>query len=281
MHSGFKNNNQHKIFVDAHVHIHDCFCLTYFFDAALKNFQQAALKTDHAKGRNTYILLLTESAGKNHYQKLAELARRRQTLSERNVLKWRLEPTPESCTLKAHRSDGQSFYLLAGRQVVTAERLEVLALMTSCLFQEKQSLYQTVQAVYHSGGVPVIPWGFGKWIGKRGRILEQFLMKNDKPVFLGDNGGRPWFWPRPRLFEVAEAKGGRVLPGSDPLPLPSEASRAGSFGFTMNSILTSYVARDLKRCLENKNLNFSAYGDSQKLIRFFKNQFLIRTPARC
>jgi hypothetical protein len=280
MNSAFENNNQHMVFVDAHVHIHDCFCMTSFFDAAVKNFQQASLSTGYTQGRQSFILLLTESAGKNHYNKLGELAEKRQTLAGKNGLKWRLELTSELCTLKAVRADGQSFFLVAGRQVITSENLEVLALITSSLFEEKQPLFQTVQEVRESGSIPVIPWGFGKWIGKRGRILEQFLIKNDKPVFLGDNGGRPCFRPRPRLFSVVEAGGGRVLPGSDPLPLPVEASRVGSFGFTMNTVLSSHVARDLKKCLEDPTISLSAYGAPQKIMPFFKNQLLIRTSIR-
>jgi len=254
--------------------------MTSFFDAAVKNFQQATLSTGYTQGRQSFILLLTESAGKNHYNKLAELAEKRHTLAGRNGLKWSLETTSEQFTLKAVRSDGQNFYLVAGRQVITSENLEVLALITSSLFEEKQSLSQTVQAVRESGGIPVIPWGFGKWIGKRGRILKQFLMENNELIFLGDNGGRPCFRPRPRLFSVVETAGGRVLPGSDPLPLPIEASRVGSFGFTINTVLSSHVARDLKKCLENPTISLSAYGAPQKIMPFFKNQLLIRIPGR-
>jgi len=77
-----------------------------------------------------------------------------------------------------------------------------------------------------------------------------------------------------------ETAGGRVLPGSDPLPLPIEASRVGSFGFTINTVLSSHVARDLKKCLENPTISLSAYGAPQKIMPFFKNQLLIRIPGR-
>lgn len=272
--------SDHRIFVDAHVHIHDCFCLLSFLDAAVENFQKASVGAGFTDGQKSFILLLAESDGKNHYQRLCELAEKGQTLSSPKGPVWNLNPYSDHGVLCACRSDGQNVFLFAGRQVTTAENLEVLALMNLCSFEEKLPLFQTVQAVRESGGVPVIPWGFGKWIGKRGRILKKFLIENDELMFLGDNGGRPWFWPRPRLFSILEASGGRILPGSDPLPLPFEVHRVGSFGFTMNAKLSSHMVRDLKKCLEDSKISISAYGDTEKTIRFFRNQFLIRIRGR-
>jgi hypothetical protein len=264
------------IFIDAHVHIYDCFHLPVFFNSAVDNFKIAYTNAGISNDQGSCVLLLSESEGINYYQKLCMLADSLQTLSCRNDLSWSFRRTLEHSALKAHRSDGQEIYVLAGRQIITAAKIEVLALMTSASFVEKQSLSQTIEAVRRAGGIPVVPWGFGKWVGKRGSILKQFLMENDEPIFLGDNGGRPVFWPRPKLFSLVESKGGRVLPGSDPLPMEAEVARVGSFGFAFNTRLSSHPVRDLKLCLEDPTTIFWGYGASEKAMRFLKNQFLIR-----
>ena len=67
--------------------------------------------------------------------------------------------------------------------------------------------------------LPVLPWGFGKWLGICGPLIaEEIATARPGELFLGDNSGRPAMSPRPRLFARAEARGLAVLPGSDPLP---------------------------------------------------------------
>ncbi len=40
--------------------------------------------------------------------------------------------------------------------------------------------------------------------------------------------------PNPTQFNLAEANGMKILPGSDPLPFPQEAKRPMSYGFIAN-----------------------------------------------
>lgn len=273
--------NQHQIFVDTHVHIHDCFSMSDFFDAAVENFQQASMRSGSAKAKQSFLLLLTESAGKKYYQKLYELAAREQTLSGRNGMTWFFKGTSEQVALQACRSDGQNVFLLAGKQLITAENLEVLALMTLALIEEKQPLSITVQSVYRAGGIPVIPWGFGKWLGKRRQVLKKFLMENSEPTFLGDNSGRPALFPRPRFFKFVETRGNRVLPGSDPLPFVWENSRAGSFGFTASIAFSpESPAAALKDFLRNPKASFQNYGRLEKPMGFFRNQIMMQLRNR-
>lgn len=93
-------------------------------------------------------------------------------------------------------------------------------------------------------------------------------------LFLGDNGNRPNFWPRPALFDFAETKGIRVLPGSDPLPFPSACCRVGSFGISIQETIASEnPAMDLKRILLDPKISFRAYGYLERPYRFLRNQF--------
>jgi hypothetical protein len=270
-----------KIFVDAHVHIHQCFHLPTFFDSAIANFQAASNSNEleNPDEQQCFILLLTESTPQNSYRHLSDLAAAGQCLSSHNGLIWSFHHTSEEGGLRALRSDGHSVFLVAGRQIITAEKLEVLGLLTPTVFEDHQPLSQTVQEVRNAGGLPVIPWGVGKWMGKRGRILKRFLATHESPIFLGDNSGRPFFWPRPRLFSFAEEGGGHILPGSDPLPFPAEVTRAGSYGFTMDAQISSYLIRDFKKALLNPKSSIEVYGHRERALRFIKNQVRIRSTA--
>jgi len=108
----------------------------------------------------------------------------------------------------------------------------LLALFSSAAIEDRSlSLHDLAQAVSGKGGLAVVPWGVGKWFGKRGKIVERLLnTKQDISLLVGDNGNRPVFWPFPALLKKALDLGIPVLSGSDPLPLASHANRPGSFG---------------------------------------------------
>jgi hypothetical protein len=96
-------------------------------------------------------------------------------------------------------------------------------------------------------------------------------------LFLGDNSGRPILWPRPELFRFAESRGLKVLPGSDPLPIPSEAARVGSFGFGLPAAPSrDRPAADLIRRLDAPDQPIFAYGEAERPLRFLRNQLRIR-----
>ena len=152
---------------------------------------------------------------------------------------WTLAPTAEDRALLATRPGRMPLILIAGRQIVTAEGLEVLALGAPGPFEDGRPLGESVAAVRAAGGLPVLPWGFGKWWGGRGRALDRFLVAalgvEDRPaLFLGDTANRPAGLPPPAQFGRAAARGIPVLPGSDPLPLPGGAATAGSYGFVLD-----------------------------------------------
>lgn len=270
-----------KIFVDAHVHIHQCFELPTFFDSALANFLAAARKLGSPDEEPCFILLLTESSSQSSYRHLADLAFAGQFFSTHDGSTWRVEHTSEEGGLRIVRSDGHSLFLLAGSQIATAEKLEVLALLTTTEFEEHQPLSQTVYNVRNAGGLPVIPWGAGKWMGRRGRILKRFLATHETPLFVGDNSGRPFFWPRPRLFSLVHERGGCILPGSDPLPFFGEIKKPGSFGFCMLEVFDSgYPVASMRRALNHPMLSIQAYGKRENLRRFLGNQYTMQKLKR-
>ena len=261
--------------IDGHVHYYPTFNRQRFFDSALANFRSAA----HALGTNAGHagwLLFAESAGMNHFRIFRDAAG--QTPGGR----WTLHETDEAGSLVARRDDGAGLLLVAGRQIITAEGLEVLALCCDTQVDDGQPLSTVVCAANRLDSIVVLPWAFGKWRFRRGALVDKFIASvRPTDVFLGDNGGRPRFGPRPRPFRVAESRGIRILPGSDPFPLASDVKRVGSYGFSINGTIEgSRPAAGLKHLLRNGAGQPSPYGDLIGMAGFCRNQLLIRVNAQ-
>jgi hypothetical protein len=214
------------LFVDAHVHIYDVYDLDVLFDSAIANFARAANKTGFASVPREHMLLLTETERDHAFDALASGARVPRV--------WKVAATQESAVLRVSRDPQTAIWLVAGRQIATREDLEVLALGTTRRFPDKEPIQVSLQASEASAALTALPWGFGKWWGARGGIIEKIMQSpRDQPIFLGDNGGRLSMSTRPRLFAVGERSGLKVLPGTDPLPFRGQESRVGSFGMLL------------------------------------------------
>ncbi|MFK8185840.1 MAG: hypothetical protein AB8B99_20885 [Phormidesmis sp.] len=260
------------ILVDAHVHIYDCFDTDTLLQAAWNNFHKQS-NTPNFSG----VLLLTETAKDNWFGTLtANLKETSETTFKQGD--WTFSPTAEPCSLFAKNAQGHELIIMAGRQVITAEKLEVLALMTEAKFEEGRSLTETLTAIHNSGGLPVLPWGVGKWLGNRGKLIAQRLASSNSPTFfLGDNSNRPQFWKRPPHFSTIEQQGKAILPGTDPLPIASEAQRPGSFGLTLSGPLSqSAPAQQLKALLLEPDTHWQPYGALEKPLPFLRNQIAMR-----
>jgi hypothetical protein len=267
------------ILVDAHVHIHGCFDLKTFFDSAMANFKRAAAI------RNVSdfwaALLLTETTGANWFRHLSYFDNG-SLFASNSVKSWTIHPTEERCSLRVESDKGKGMFIIAGRQIRTAEDLEVLALITERKFEDGLPLREVIRNVTKSEAIPVIPWGFGKWTGRRGEIIKRTLEDTtNSDLFLGDNGGRPSFLPRPSPFDLAESKGIKVLPGSDPLPFASEYWRPGSFGFWVEgSVDAQRPGKSIRRILLDSSLQINPYGALEKPLRFILNQAAMQILKR-
>lgn len=270
------------LIVDGHVHIHPCFDLSRFMDTAFANLQREALK--HARGDDfTGMLLLTESAGVNWFAELTNWAGCRREIPSRTGDNWCLQQTGESVSLQIARPGQPGFFLIAGRQVVTRESLEVLAFPCNDRYRDGAGLKEIVGAVNRDRCIPVVPWGFGKWTGHRGKVLASRLENAEGPYrfFLGDNGGRIGCGSPPQHFQMARQRRIRIIPGSDPLPFAAEAGRAGSFGFWTEAVVSRDLpARDLKRLLLDPKTSIQPYGKLESPLRFIRNQVAMQVVKR-
>lgn len=262
-----------SVLVDAHVHVHPGFARDAFLDAALANFRREAAELglrDEVLG----CLLLAEMGPARWFQRARN--------GEEGAGVWRFERTGELESLVACRISREDrderLLLIAGRQIATREGLEVLALACDADVSDGLPFGETLHRVRACGALPVLPWGFGKWWGRRGRLVAGALeRRGSAPLFLGDNGGRPAVGSAPGLFQKAQACGIAVLPGSDPLPLPWHASRAGSFGFLLEGELDAErPAADLRRRVRELREGPRAFGRLAPLPRFVRDQVALR-----
>lgn len=257
--------------VDAHVHCHVGFDSTAFLSGARDNFTGAATRLGRTPA--TGWLLLAELPRDRWFDALRA--------GEVGAAGWRVEATDEAESLILAPPEGPTLIVVAGRQIVTREGLEVLALATAAEFRDGEDLATTVGAVRATGALPVLPWGFGKWWGRRGAAVTRFLETAERPLFLGDNGGRPARFPTPGAFAVAAKRGILVLPGSDPLPLAAEVGKAGRYGFVVEgTVERARPAAGLRRLLGRLQRQPSSFGRLETGATFVARQLALRLPRK-
>jgi hypothetical protein len=188
------------------------------------------------------------------------------------------QTTGEDESLIAKGPSGEEIIVIAGRQVISYEGLEVLALGTRCTYKDGQPIETIMDQVWNDNALVVLPWAVGKWSGKRGRIVTELVRTTKHNAFLlGDNGGRPWVWPTPKVFYIAKEKGILILPGSDPLPLSWEIKKVGSFGSVLPVNISKFrPAKQIINLLNGINCDLITFGHLEKISCFLRNQISLR-----
>ena len=236
-----------RLLIDGHVHLHECYDEARFFEAACANLLQ------DRTGIPT--LLLAEMAERDVFARWRS-----------GHAAWPVAVTQEPTSLIL----GGRLVVIAGRQLVTTERIEVLALACKEPIADGLALDATIAAVRQAGGIPVLPWGVGKWLGKRGRLVAGAAARNG--LFLGDNAGRPLGWPRPALFQQHV-----VLAGTDPLQLRSEQEQVGSYGFVLEGRFDDQrPARAIASALQKLTQTPPIFGRRVSPFDFLRQQLKLR-----
>ena len=130
--------------VDAHVHLYAMYDRERFFTAARANFDRARrrLGLPHAQ----YVMCFTEDS---RHDAFGELPGRFGSVE--------ILATPEESALRvrfAGEQDGPEMYVLAGRQIITSEGLELLALATRIVIPDGVSLAEGIERVRAANGTP-------------------------------------------------------------------------------------------------------------------------------
>jgi hypothetical protein len=260
--------------IDAHVHLYDCFDRTTFFDAALKNFQHAATSLG-LPGNTPACLMLTETSKDHAFKSLIEQR-------ELDDGRWRFNATQDGRSLTASHQDRNPLTIIAGRQIITREGLEVLALCCNETFTDGLAIEDTLSKVIDADALPVLPYGIGKWTGKRGDIINKLLTSPlaDK-LFLGDNAGRLAIAGEPKQLTQARKQKIWTLPGTDPLPFPNQASRVGRFGLVLDcKIDPTHPATSIKAKLSTLTTQPKTFGQATGPISFLRLQFAMQLRKR-
>lgn len=238
-----------KLIADTHVHVYPCHDSARTFKSLLENLQ--ALSVSAAKA-----LFLTERADCHFFRDLAE------GRVEPPVPGTAFSVSAERECVTLGRTEGGDMVIFAGRQIVTRERLEILALTLDQPFPEGETAEAVIAAVLQAGGVPVLSWAPGKWFFGRGRVVAS-LIERFKPgeLLIGDTSLRPIGWPEPILMRRARRAGLTVLAGSDPLPVAGEEIHAGCYASLLDIDLednTPVVA--IRRAFKSPGLGTKTVG---------------------
>jgi hypothetical protein len=259
-----------RILFDGHVHLYPNYDWALALRALFSNLGPDGIR----------LGFLTESASCRFFQAVCD----NPSAFCRGGMAVQPGPGPNALTVNADQA--VLGVLIAGRQVVTAERLEVLSIGTDAAIPEGQSTVQTLQTVRERGGVPVLSWSPGKWFFKRGHLVEHLMATRPAGSFLlGDTALRPTCWPQPRLMKLARRRGIRIIGGSDPLPLCHEEGFLGTYGVSaMTAFDPLAPAESVRRMLTYSNTIFTPVGKRSAPFSFARrwiaNQIRHPAPAR-
>jgi hypothetical protein len=257
------------VIVDAHVHVYPQFDAARLLFSAHENFARHIRANHAADAAWQGVLMLSETHACDWFAQMH--AKGATTLGG-----WRLQAADDEISLLATGPSQQRVHIVAGRQINTREGVEVLTLASTVRIADGAPLESTLKEGVGAGAVVVLPWGAGKWLGRRGELVARTLQECRDRIFAGDNSGRPWIWPRPAIFAASEAQGRPVLPGTDPLPLAGCEKRVGSYGFVMRGALRELQpGLDLRERLFNAAA-LQAFGKRESLGGFALNQMKLR-----
>jgi len=204
-----------QLIADTHVHFYPGYEPECFWAAAAANLERG-IRQAGLSGPVVRALYLTE---RHDCHAFAD---------------WRdsgaFEGTDQPWCLQKTQPDDSLLHVVAGRQIATAERLEVHALCTTARFEDGLSLAESIQAVQESGGVVVLPWAPGKWLGERGKKIAAAAAADRNGIRLADSSTRPRGWPEPGQLKAHRQAGGLVFAGSDPYPYAGQETMPGQFG---------------------------------------------------
>ncbi|HWR98119.1 MAG TPA: hypothetical protein VN317_06820 [Candidatus Methanoperedens sp.] len=262
-----------RVIADTHLHLYP----SYDFPAAIAAL--AANLTGHGAG--VCAGFLTERSGCNAFAAIGSGAL---TLPPGSG---RFQELREPGTVALVRDDAPPVYLFAGRQIATAERIEVLALTFDTAIADGLPAAEVIAAVRAAGGVPVLAWSPGKWWFARGRLVRELLARRQPgEILVGDTALRPAGAREPRVMREARRRGIGVLAGSDALPLPGEERYLGSYVTVLDGDFDPESPRDsVRRLLRTAGATAGTSGArvpwTSAARRWLRNARAAGGPAAC
>jgi len=232
--------------IDTHVHVYHCYEAEKFLAQAVRN-------SDASDPAAKLILCLTESSGFNFFQELKNNAS-----TNTLVAGWSISGVPGQPAVVLNKTD-QDIIIIAGRQIITQQGLEVIALFHNLQYDDGEETQIVIDKINQDNGIAVLPWGVGKWLGKRGAIITDLLKANrpDK-LAIADISARPSLWPDPEQFSL-----GMIL------DLPSDPVQAVAG-------LKNILIEQLPEKIFGKRVSTLRFLKDQLMLRINKNECLSR-----
>ena len=204
-----------KIIADTHIHFYPCYDLKTALDTLRNNL--ACLDSDCI-----YSAFLAERFDCHYFCEIKK--------KNKDIVRSFIQIKDFGEALLLQESGYKDIYLFAGRQVVTRERLEVLALTTDMEIPDGLPVQDVIERINRAGAIAVLSWAPGKWFSHRGKRVAQLLTDySATDLLLGDTTLRPWCWLEPLLMKKAVKSGFPILAGSDPLPFSGEEAMMGRY----------------------------------------------------
>ena len=247
------------LLIDAHVHIYPGYDWEKAVTNLLSNLPGAG-SPDHP----LIIGMLAESKAHRFYKDVME---KPDSFTGRPI---ELTPGPDTGSIAIRVQGLLKGYFMAGRQIVTREKLEILALGVDVSVPDGLTANETLDSIRSASAIPVLSWSPGKWFGHRGKIIQTLITTSTPDRFMiGDTAMRPGLWPLPCLMELALKKGFQVIGGSDPLPLPGEERRVGTYGIsTLAAFDPNKPGSIIRQLLRQQENHFTLIGKRSALLPF-------------
>ncbi len=254
-----------KIIADTHVHFYPCYDFKLWASAAFKNFRALSAEKDFLK-----VIFLTERSDCNFFEQLQS--------GVFNNLGFEIEKVAANILNLKELASNDSLVIVAGRQIISKEKLEVLALGTSEKIEDQKPIRELISTLKNSSLKIVLPWSPGKWFFKRGEIIKELISEyQPNEITFADVISRPLAYPLPSLMKLAQKKGFSILAGSDPLPFAGEEKYVGTYA--ISAVVNSEKNEDLKTTLQQLLMTDSHFKIVGKrldplnvILRLYKNQ---------
>lgn len=165
-----------------------------------------------------------------------------------------------------------SLFMFPGRQIVTAERLEILCLLADADIEDGLPASEVIELSLQAGGIPVLSWAVGKWLFGRSRVVKNLLQQyQPDKLLLGDTAMRPVFWGEPVLMKRAAEIGFRIVAGTDPLPFNGQEKIIGKYASLIDAdIDAENPAFGLRAALLTPGVTIRSVGRRSGPVEFFR-----------
>jgi hypothetical protein len=260
--------------VDTHTHYYPCYGAEAFLNRLHSNLLAVGRKFSSQDQINPVACLL-DSKSSNGFADLS-----RGHLGAFTALSWDIEADAANDSVLHLTRGAERLTIISGRQVVTEEQLELILIGRTRPLAEGRPIKELLQQ-YQTQYSTILPWGFGKWLGNRGAIVDQLITSGDLLFSLGDNAGRPEIWRNVKQFELARQHSVPILPGTDPLPITSEQGAAGASAICLSGALDEEnPVEDLARKIRSPGSWLGSEQQTSGLWRAFTRQVAMQIPAR-